>query len=101
MNGEEIHCSETDLSGSLVAFDCARYISDATDRIFDYAKRLYLQSLGIRNGGSSTLDICRIAAGRNGLYLELMLQSWVYAAASLILKEASGKITQIDSEISL
>lgn len=98
LNEKQIHCSGKGLEENLVAFGCARYNSDDTDRIFDYAKKLYLYSLGIRNGGSSTLDICRVAAGRNGLYLELMLQPWDYAAASLILQEAGGVITQIDGK---
>lgn len=98
LNEKRIHCSEKGLEENLVAFGCARYNSDDTDKIFDYAKTLYLHSLGIRNGGSSTLDICRVASGRNGLYLELMLQPWDYAAASLILIEAGGLITQIDGE---
>ena len=58
-----------------------------------YAKKLYLNSLGIRAGGSAALDICRVASGANGVYLELMLYPWDYAAASLIVMEAGGFIS--------
>lgn len=101
--GEGAYCNDgrltvkdVSLEESIVAFGCARYNSEETDRSFDFAKKLYLQSHGIRNGGSSTLDICRIASGRNGLYFEMLLQPWDYAAASVILEEAGGVITTMD-----
>ena len=77
----------------MVAFGTARYQTEDTDRIFDHAKKLYLNSLGIRAGGSAALDICRVASGANGVYLELMLYPWDYAAASLIVMEAGGFIS--------
>ena len=83
----------------MVAFGTARYQTDDTDRIFDYAKKLYLNSLGIRAGGSAALDICRVASGANGVYIELMLQPWDYAAASLIVMEAGGFISSAEGGI--
>lgn len=93
LNGKEIHCSDKGLADNLVAFGTARYQTEDTDRIFDHAKKLYLNSLGIRAGGSAALDICRVASGANGVYLELMLYPWDYAAASLIVMEAGGFIS--------
>ena len=83
LNGKEIHCSDKGLADNLVAFGTARYQTEDTDRIFDHAKKLYLNSLGIRAGGSAALDICRVASGANGVYLELMLYPWDYAATRL------------------
>lgn len=96
LNGKRIHCSDQGLADNVVAFGCARYNTKDTDRIFNLSKELYLNSLALRNGGSSALDICRCANGSNGLYIELLLQPWDYAAASLILREAGGVITQPD-----
>lgn len=93
LNGREIHCSDKGLADKLVAFGTARYQTEDTDRIFEHAKKLYLNSLGIRAGGSAALDICRVASGTNGVYLELMLYPWDYAAASLIVMEAGGFIS--------
>ncbi|MDD3403515.1 MAG: inositol monophosphatase family protein [Hespellia sp.] len=102
LNGRQIHCSYDGLDRNMIAFGCARYNTDDTDRIFAIAKELYLNSMAIRNGGSSTLDICRCASGANGIYIELKLYPWDYAAASLILTEAGGVITQLDgSPVSL
>ncbi len=96
LNGREIHSSEKGLDENLASFGCARYNSDETDRIFDYAKALYLNSLGIREGGSAALDICGVASGRSGVYVELLLHPWDYAAASLILTEAGGFISSLE-----
>ncbi|MFI3209242.1 MAG: inositol monophosphatase family protein [Eubacteriales bacterium] len=97
-NGEKIEAGTRPLEESIVAFGCARYNSEDTDQAFALAKGLYVKSRGLRNRGSSTLDICDVACGRNGIYFELMLQPWDYAAASLILEEAGGCITQIDGQ---
>lgn len=97
-NGKKISCTSKGLADSVTAFGCARYNSDDTDRIFDFAKCLYLNSLGVRNGGSAAIDLCRVASGSNGIYTELLLQPWDYAAASLIITEARGKITQVNGE---
>lgn len=99
LNGVEIHSSEYGLADNLTAFGCARYNSDETDRIFDYAKKLYLNSLGIREGGSAALGICRVAAGGCGVYIEMLLQPWDYAAASLILMEAGGFISTLEGSL--
>lgn len=98
LNGRKIKCTKKGLEDSVAAFGCARYNSDDTDRIFAFAKCLYLHSLGIRNGGSAAIDLCRVASGSNGVYAELLLQPWDYAAASLIIRESGGKITQIDGK---
>ncbi len=98
-NGVIIEAGEVPLADSLVAFGCARYNSDDTENVFALSKALYLESRGLRNRGSSTLDICDIACGRNGIYFELLLQPWDYAAAALILEEAGGLITKMDGGV--
>ena len=59
-------------------------------------RELFDRSLSIRSGGSAALDLCRIAGGSNVIYLETKLQPYDYAAASVIIEEAGGVITQID-----
>lgn len=96
LNDRPLRNSSQGLSEGIAAFGCARYNSSSTDRIFKIAKELYQRSLCIRECGSAALDLAAIAAGRNCIYIEMRLQPWDYAAASLILEEAGGKITQCD-----
>ena len=63
LNGKEIHCSDKGLADNLVAFGTARYQTEDTDRIFDHAKKLYLNSLLIRGGGSAECYRVRVAYG--------------------------------------
>lgn len=102
LNGKRLHIEDKPISQGIVAFGCARYNENDTDLLFDIVKDLYLNSLSVRNGGSAALDLCRVASESNVAYLELKLQPYDYAAASLIIEEAGGRITQADgNEITL
>ena len=48
-----------------------------------------------RRFGSAVIELCYIASGKAEVYFEYKLRPWDYAAASLIIKEAGGKITTI------
>ena len=97
LNGRRMMVQNKGLSEGIVAFGCARYNEGDTDALFSITKELYLKSLSIRNGGSAALDLCRVASGANVAYLELMLQPYDYAAASVIITEAGGVIGQVNS----
>lgn len=102
LNGRRLRIEDIPIEAGIVAYGCARYNEGDTDALFRITKELYLNSLSIRNGGSAALDLCRIASGSNVAYLELKLQPYDYAAASIIIEEAGGVISQADgSEISL
>lgn len=98
LNGRKLQIADTPLSKGIVAFGCARYNEGDTDLLFDAVKEIYLRSLSVRNGGSAALDLCRIASGSNAAYLELKLQPYDYAAASVIIEEAGGVIGQTDGK---
>ena len=102
LNGQRLHVLDRSLEEGIVAYGCARYNEGDTDALFKITKELYLNSLSLRNGGSAALDLCRIASGSNVAYLELKLQPYDYAAASVIIREAGGIIGQLDGpEVSL
>lgn len=96
LNGRRLQMKDIPLSGGIAAFGCARYNDGGVDRMFSTVKELFLRSLSIRNGGSAALDLCRIASGNNVAYMELKLQPYDYAAASVIVEEAGGRISQVD-----
>ena len=97
LNGKELKMEERGLENGICAFGCARY--NAGDGIFDILPTLFTRSLSIRNGGSAAIDLCRIASGSNVAYIEMLLQPYDYAAASVIIEEAGGCISQVDGSV--
>ena len=98
LNGRKLTMHDSGLGEGIVSFGCARYNEGDTDALFEIAKELYLRSLSLREGGSAALDLCRIASGANVVYLELRLQPYDYAAASVIVEEAGGMIGKIEGD---
>ena len=96
LNGRAIHVADDSLENSLVCFGTAPYNTELADESFAMARLLFDHSLDIRREGSAELDLCSVAAGRAGLYFELRLSLWDYAAGWLILREAGGAAMQPD-----
>ena len=71
---------------------------ELADRGFALMKAAYLASLDIRREGSAALDLCSAAAGRAGVYFELGLSLWDYAAGMLIVQEAGGVCCTIEGK---
>lgn len=102
VNDKFVKIENKDLSGGIAEFGCARYNDDRIDIMMSVVKELFLRSICIRNGGSAALGISKVGSGSNVLYFELKLQPYDYAAATVILEEAGGKICQADgSDITL
>lgn len=94
LNGNEIRVSENKTLGtSLIGFGTSPYEKDKGLKTLDIIKTVYLKSRDIRRSGSAALDICYTACGRTDGFFEMTLQPWDFSAASLILKESGGKIT--------
>jgi myo-inositol-1(or 4)-monophosphatase len=93
MNGREITVSKTDkVSKSLIAtgFPYTNF-----DRIepFMYSVRYFMKnSHGIRRIGSAAIDLVYVASGRFEAFYEYGLYPWDVAAASLIIKQAGGRV---------
>lgn len=96
LNGRKLEIRNRSVAEGIAAFGCARYNDENVGVLFDTVRELFDRSLSIRSGGSAALDLCRIAGGSNVIYLETKLQPYDYAAASVIIEEAGGVITQID-----
>ena len=61
-------------------------------------QKAYLAGLDVRREGAAALDLCTVAAGRAGVFYELSLSLWDYAAGKLIVEEAGGVCRTIDGE---
>ncbi len=96
LNGSPIHVAEGGLKDNVVVFGTAPYSPDLAEQTFSTAQKLFTASLDIRREGSAALDLCTVAAGRAGLYFELQVSLWDYAAGVLIVEEAGGKCAKTD-----
>jgi myo-inositol-1(or 4)-monophosphatase len=96
LNGRPIHTSGVSaLSEALAAAGFPPTVSpDAPDL------RLFLAMIprcqGIRRTGSSTLNLCYLAAGRFDVYGSYSTRIWDVAAGVLIVREAGGQVTSPD-----
>lgn len=95
-NDQPIHVTSLPLSESLVSFGTSPYYADLRTRTFRLAQDILDHALDLRRSGAAVLDLCNLARGCSGLMFELKLSPWDYAAASLIVTEAGGKISQMD-----
>lgn len=95
-------CARTDgLEHNLLSFGTSPYHRNEEyyfKGTFETLERLFPKCLDLRRLGSAALDICYIAAGRAGLFFELILQPYDYAAASVIVEEAGGVITDMNGD---
>lgn len=77
---------------------------------FPYEKSAYFKGMmdvltyvinhshGIRRLGSAATDLCYLAAGRMEIFYETGLEVWDVAAASLIVKQAGGTVTDFKGD---
>ena len=93
-NGVSVRSASLPLSRSLVSIGTAPYYEEQEIRkAFDLGFSYMLRCVDVRRSGSAAWDICQVACGVTGLFLEPVLQIWDYAAAAVILEEAGGRIT--------
>lgn len=96
LNGREIRAENAPLRETVFCFGTSPYYPEYAEESFRAARIAFDNSLDLRRFGSAELDLCSIAAGRAGLYFELCLSFWDYAAGSLIVEEAGGICTGTD-----
>lgn len=99
LNGKPLRLGDAALEDGIAGFDCTRYnegTGETIDILFEAVKELYRRSLATREGGSAALGLCQVAAGANVVYVQMVLKPYDYAAASVIVEEAGGVMTQMD-----
>lgn len=96
LNGAPIHVSSEPLENGVVLFGTSPYYEELNQKSFEMAYSYFKSSLDVRRSGSAALDLCSVAAGRAELYFELRLCPWDFAAGSLIVEEAGGKVTTVE-----
>ncbi|WP_072680061.1 inositol monophosphatase family protein [Arcobacter sp. LA11] len=100
LNGEKIEVSaEDDFQKALISTGfpytsgtCEVDLNDVIKKI----KVILPKCQDIRRLGSAALDLCYVAKGMYEGYYEMNLKAWDVSAGIIILKEAGGKITNLD-----
>lgn len=99
LNGRGISVSKTDtLIQSLLATGFPYDRKESEKNNLDYFHALLMASQEVRRDGSAALDLCYVASGRFDGFWELKLHPWDVAAASLIVREAGGKVSDFTGE---
>lgn len=102
LNGKKIRVSkEDDLQKSLLATGFPYSSGENVDDLNDVAKKIKSvlpHCQDIRRLGSASIDLCMVAKGVFEGYYEMNLKAWDVSAGILILSEAGGKVTNINSE---
>lgn len=94
LNGKSIHVSsKAALCDSLIAVGTSPYNKELAPANFKIFQQIYEKSLDIRRSGSAALDLAYVACGRLDGYIERNLKPWDYAAGTLIVEEAGGRVT--------
>ncbi|MGH7844386.1 MAG: inositol monophosphatase family protein [Candidatus Binatia bacterium] len=94
LNGERIFVSEVSrLEKALLATGFPYDRKENPDFYLAFFKAFMDSCHGIRRAGSAALDLCYVACGRLDGFWELKLHAWDTAAASLIVREAGGSVT--------
>jgi myo-inositol-1(or 4)-monophosphatase len=82
-----------DFTDSLIGIAFPRAYEEGSKEFFSKIQEINQQASALRRSGSSALDLCYVAAGRYDGYAAVNLQPWDMAAASLIILEAGGFIS--------
>ncbi len=95
LNGRPIRVSERERLDDIVVATGFYYDRDELmERTLDAMGRLFRRNVhGIRRFGSAALDLCWLACGRFDAYFEYRLSPWDFAAASLVAREAGGRLS--------
>ena len=73
--------------------------SEAFSRSVRYFVRLARDSQAIRRDGSTALALCNVACGRYDGFYVAGNELWDYAAGTLIVAEAGGKVTDFNGDL--
>jgi len=99
LNKKRIRVSEVkELKHSLLVTGFPYDRTERPDHYLKYVRQFLKKTQGLRRLGSSALDLCYVACGRFDGYWEMKLHPWDMSAGTLIVREAGGRVTNIQGE---
>lgn len=98
LNGKTIHVSSRQFADAVMSTALPVYHKEYADICSEIIKETFKQCNDIRRFGAAAPELCYMAMGRTELYFEYLLSPWDYAAASLIVTEAGGIVTNLEGQ---
>ena len=95
LNGRPVHVSTRNFQDSIMCTALSVYHKEYADICSQIITDTFRQCNDIRRFGACAPELCYLAAGRCELYFEYLLSVWDFSAASLIVTEAGGLITDL------
>ena len=83
------------LNRSLICTGFPYDVHENTDFYLRYFRQFLTKSFAVRRPGSAAIDLSYLSAGRFDGFWEFRLKPWDVAAASLMIAEAGGKVTDL------
>lgn len=93
LNGEPIHVSNRPYENAVLCTALPVYHKEFAPICQEIILETFLQINDIRRFGAAAPELCYLGMGRCELYFEYLLSPWDFAAASVILTEAGGIVT--------
>lgn len=94
LNGSTIHVSDVDkLDRALLATGFPYDRREHPDDYLVLFRKFMMKAQEIRRPGSASIDLCYLASGRIDGFWECKLKPWDVAAASVIVREAGGRMS--------
>lgn len=98
INNTPIHVSDRNFQDSIMCTALSVYHKEYADICASIITDTFKQCNDIRRFGACAPELCYLAAGRCELYFEYLLSLWDFSAASLIVTEAGGIITDLEGK---
>ena len=98
LNGRRISVSGRPFADSVMCTALPVYHKEYAGLCSDIIRETFSKCNDIRRFGACAPELCYLAMGRCELYFEYLLSPWDFAAASLIVIEAGGVITNLYGE---
>lgn len=96
LNGRRIHVSDRSFNNAIMCTALPVYYKDQASWCARAIHDVFMHCNDIRRLGAAAPELCYIAMGRFEMYFEYRLGAWDFAAASLILSEAGGHLSDLD-----
>lgn len=93
LNHEPLHMLDHALEDGVTHFGGAPYYPEMRERVGAMQNAVAMHTMDLRELGAASIGLCYVACNRCVAYASPILCTWDYAAASVILTEAGGIIS--------